>query len=212
MEGESEEPAQESAPQSAQEGNEAEGSHPAMLNPALANETAPASFLVRFTTTKGEFLVEAHRDWAPKGVDRLYNMVKIGYFEDIAFFRMVPGFITQFGLHGDPAVNRAWRSARLEDDPVTQPNLPGYLTFATAGPNSRTVQLFINFGDNRASLDRQGFAPIGKVVSGMDVVESLYTGYGQQPNQGQIHQQGNSYLKSNFPELDYIKSAEIVEQ
>lgn len=208
---ESQDSAMEESEEPAQEESEAGGSHPALLNPSLATETAPDTFLVRFSTTKGDFLVEAHRDWAPKGVDRLYNLVKIGYFQDIAFFRMVPGFITQFGLHGDPAVNQAWRPARIEDDPVKESNLPGYLTYAKAGPNTRTVQLFINFGNNQR-LDGQGFAPIGKVASGMEVVESLYTGYGQQPNQGQIHQQGNSYLKSNFPELDYIKSAEIVEQ
>ncbi|HSR49901.1 MAG TPA: peptidylprolyl isomerase [Acidobacteriota bacterium] len=188
-----------------------EGPHPALLNPELANETAPATFLVRFTTTKGDFLVEFHRDWAPNGVDRFYNLVRIGYFENIAFFRMVPGFVTQFGLHGDPEVNRVWRAARIPDDPVKESNLPGYVTFATSGPDSRTTQLFINYGNNR-SLDSQGFAPIGEVVSGMDVVKSLYAGYGQSPNQSLIHQQGNSYLRSQFPDLDYILSAEIVEQ
>ncbi|MBA2661301.1 MAG: peptidylprolyl isomerase [Bradymonadaceae bacterium] len=187
-----------------------------MTDPSLAAETAPASYKLNFETTKGTIVIEVTRDWAPNGADRLYNLAKIGYFNDVAFFRVIQGFMVQFGIHGQADVNAAWREARIPDDAVKESNKPGYVTFATAGPNTRTSQLFINFGQN-AGLDPQGFAPLGKVVEGMDVVNSLYAGYGEGapqgrgPSQGRMQAEGNTYLKSSFPELDYIKSVTIVE-
>jgi peptidyl-prolyl cis-trans isomerase A (cyclophilin A) len=182
---------------------------PALLHPASLNAKAPESFQVKFTTTKGDFVVDVTRAWAPLGVDRFYNLVKHGFFTDAAFFRNVPGFIVQFGLSPDPAVNKVWRDANIKDDRVTQSNVPGTITFATAGPNTRTTQLFINFGNN-TFLDNQGFSPFGKVTSGMDVVQKLYSGYGEKPDQGAITAQGKAYLEKNFPNIDYIKSASIV--
>jgi peptidyl-prolyl cis-trans isomerase A (cyclophilin A) len=182
---------------------------PALLHPATLKAKAPAVFEVKFTTTKGDFIVQVNRAWAPIGADRFYNLVKHGFFTGAPFFRVVPGFIIQFGLTGDPAVNRAWQNANIKDDPVTQSNKPGTITFATAGPNTRTTQLFINFGNN-TGLDGQGFAPFGQVTSGMDVVESLYSGYGEQPNQGLITSQGKAYIEKSFPKIDSIKSATLV--
>jgi peptidyl-prolyl cis-trans isomerase A (cyclophilin A) len=192
-------------------------SNPALLDPSLATDKAPESFKVKCVTTKGDFVIEVTRDWAPNGADRFYNLVKIGYFKDIAFFRNIDGFMVQFGIHGDPAVNAKWREANIKDDPVIKSNTPGYVTYAQTGrPHSRSTQFFINFGDN-ANLDRMRFAPFGKVVEGMDVVKSLYNGYGegaprgQGPDQGRVQEQGNAYLKKDFPKLDYIKSATIME-
>lgn len=182
---------------------------PALLHPAELKAKAPDVYDVKFTTTKGDFTVQVNRAWAPLGADRFYNLVKHGFFTGAPFFRVVPGFIIQFGLTGDPAVNRAWQNANIKDDPVTQSNKPGTLTFATAGPNTRTTQLFINFGDN-AGLDRQGFAPFGQVTSGMEVVKGLYSGYGEQPNQGAITSQGKAYIEKNFPKIDSIVSATVV--
>lgn len=184
---------------------------PALLQPASLKEQAPDTFQVKFTTGKGDFTVQVNRAWAPLGADRFYNLVSHGFFTDAAFFRVVPGFIIQFGLSADPAVNRVWRSANIKDDPVTQSNKPGFITFATAGPNTRTTQLFINFGDNKF-LDSQGFAPFGQVTSGMDVVQKLHSGYGEKPDQGAITMQGKAYLDKNFPNIDSIKSALIVTQ
>lgn len=187
----------------------------ALMNPALANEKAPATFKAKFNTTKGDFVVEVTRDWAPQGVDRFYNLVKIGYFTDIALFRVVEGFMAQFGINGDPKVSAAWRDAKISDDPVKESNKRGYMTFATSGPNSRTVQIFINFADN-GRLDGMGFAPFAKVTQGMDIVDSIYKEYGEGaprgrgPNQGRIQTEGNTYLKAEFPKLDYIKSVSIV--
>jgi len=182
---------------------------PALLHPASLSAKAPDSFQVKFTTTKGDFVVEVTRAWAPLGADRFYNLVKHGFFTDAAFFRNVPGFIVQFGLSADPAVNKVWQDANIKDDKVTQSNAPGTITFATAGPNTRTTQLFINFGNN-TFLDSQGFSPFGKVTSGMDVVQKLYSGYGERPDQGAITAQGKAYLDKNFPNIDSIKSATIV--
>ncbi|MGA9882931.1 MAG: peptidylprolyl isomerase [Candidatus Acidiferrales bacterium] len=182
---------------------------PALLHPETLHAKAPDVYDVKFETTRGDFVVQVTRAWAPIGADRFYNLVKHGYFTGAAFFRVVPGFIVQFGLSADPAVNRAWRSANIKDDPVTQSNKRGTLTFATAGPNTRTTQLFINFADN-SGLDRQGFAPFGLVTSGMDVVDKIYSGYGERPDQGAITTQGAAYLEKNFPKLDTIKSAAIV--
>ncbi len=186
-----------------------------LLDPSLANEKAPETFRVRFETTKGDFVVAVTRAWAPLGADRFYNLVKIGFFKDIAFFRVIEGFMVQFGIHGDPAISAAWRDAQIGDDPVQQSNLRGYLTFATAGPDTRTTQLFINFKDN-SRLDASGFAPIGRVVEGMDVVDSLYAGYGegapqgQGPSQALAQSEGNAYFKEKFPQLDYIESATLI--
>jgi peptidyl-prolyl cis-trans isomerase A (cyclophilin A) len=189
--------------------------HPALSNPAQASEKAPDAYKVKLTTTKGDVVIEVHRDWAPNGADRFYNLVKIGYFTDIALFRVIDGFMAQFGIHGDPGVNTIWRDARIPDDPVKESNKRGYLTFATAGPNTRTTQLFINFADN-SNLDRMGFAPFGKVATGMDVIDSIFKGYGEGaprgrgPRQDLVQSQGNAYLRQSFPNLDYVKSAEIV--
>src|SRR2546423_8208150 len=171
--------------------------------------SAPGSFRVRFETSGGPFVVEVTRTWAPHGADRLYNLVRHGFYDGARFFRVVPGFVVQFGWWGRPAVSARWRPATIPDDPVTQHNGRGTLTFATAGPNTRTTQLFINYRDNR-SLDGMGFAPLGRVVEGMDVVDHIYAGYGERPNQGQIEAQGNAYLAAQFPRLDSITRAMIV--
>jgi peptidyl-prolyl cis-trans isomerase A (cyclophilin A) len=181
----------------------------ALLHPATLTAKAPATFEVKFTTTKGDFVVQVTRAWAPLGADRFYNLVKHGFFTDAAFFRVISGFMAQFGLSANPAVNKAWANADIHDDPVTQSNRPGTITFATAGPGTRTTQLFINFGDN-GRLDRDGFAPFGQVISGMDVVNQIYSGYGESPDQGQITAKGKAYLDKSFPKLDSIKSATIV--
>jgi peptidyl-prolyl cis-trans isomerase A (cyclophilin A) len=184
-------------------------------NPAALKEQAPAVYKVQFDTSKGPFVIEVHRDWAPTGADRFYNLVKNGFYDDARFFRVVEGFMVQFGVNGDPKVSAAWRNARMKDDPVRISNKRTFVTFATAGPGTRTTQVFINFGDN-SNLDGQGFAPFGQVVSGMKVVDSLYNGYGEGapqgrgPDQGRVQSEGNTYLASAFPNLDYIKKATIV--
>jgi peptidyl-prolyl cis-trans isomerase A (cyclophilin A) len=180
----------------------------ALLNPALLKAKAPDTFKARFTTTKGDFVVEVHRDWSPLGADRFYNLVKHGFFNNAHFFRVVSGFVVQFGLSPSPAVNKVWKDANIQDDPVKQTNTKGSLTFATAGPNTRTTQLFINLGDN-GRLDGMGFSPFGTVIEGMDVVEKLYPGYGEAPNQGRITAEGKPYLDKNFPLLDSIKVARL---
>jgi len=159
--------------------------------------------------------VQVTRDWAPNGADRFYNLVKNGYYKDIAFFRVVAGFMAQFGIHGDPKLNTVWRDASIPDDPVKSSNTRGRITFATRGPNTRTVQLFINLADN-ARLDGMGFAPFGEVVAGMDIVDALYNGYGEGaprgrgPDQGRLQGEGNAYLKADFGQLDYLVSADIL--
>lgn len=188
----------------------------ALYNPALANDEAPAQFRVNVETTKGDFVIEVQRDWAPRGADRFYNLVRMGYYDDVAFFRVLDGFMAQFGIHGDARINEAWRDAEFPDDPVRQANMRGYLSFATAGPGTRTTQLFINYADN-SNLDRMGFSPFAKVVSGMAVVDSLHSGYGEGapkgggPDQDKIQREGNAYLKSDFGKLDFIKKASLVE-
>jgi cyclophilin family peptidyl-prolyl cis-trans isomerase len=190
------------------------GGNSAFKNPGSLNEKAPETFKADFDTSKGKFVVEVTRAWAPNGADRFYNLVKSGFYNDVRFFRVISGFMVQFGIHGDPAVSAPWRMARIPDDPVKQSNKRGYITFATAGPNTRTTQVFINFGDN-AGLDSQGFSAFGRVTSGMDVVDKLYSGYGEGapngkgPNQGQIQSEGNAYLTKSFPQMDYIKTATI---
>jgi len=182
----------------------------ALLDPSRATAKAPATFRVRFTTTRGTFVVAVTRAWAPLGADRFHNLVQAGFFDGAPFFRVVPRFVVQFGLSGDPRVNAAWESARIKDDPVTQTNARGRLTFATAGPGTRTTQLFINLKDNR-SLDGMGFAPFGEVsAAGMAVVDAIYAGYGELPDQGRITMEGNRYLESQFPKLDHVKKTEVL--
>jgi len=181
---------------------------PNLLQPATLSAQAPAEFDAKFTTTKGDFVVHVTRAWAPLGADRFYNLVKASFYNDAAFFRIVPNFVVQFGLCADPNVNSVWRSANLMDDPVKQSNKSGYITFATAGPHTRTTQLFVNLGNN-SFLDKQGFSPFGQVTSGMEVVQKLYSGYGERPDQGAITTQGKAYIDKNFPNLDRIKSATI---
>jgi peptidyl-prolyl cis-trans isomerase A (cyclophilin A) len=187
-----------------------------LSDPAALNAKAPAVYQAKFDTSKGTFVIEVHRDWAPQGADRFYNLVKNGFFDNARFFRVIEGFMVQFGINGDPKIAAAWRDADIKDDPVKQSNERGTITFATAGPNTRTTQVFINFADN-APLDGQGFSPFGKVVSGMEVVDSLYGGYGEGapngngPDQGRVQSQGNAYLEQDFPKLDFIKTATIAE-
>lgn len=176
---------------------------------------APASFKAKFTTTKGDFVVEVTRAWAPLGADRFYNLVKYHFYDGAAFFRVLPGFVAQFGINAKPDISKVWERAVIKDDPVTQSNVKGFVTFATAGPNTRTTQIFINLADNR-NLDSMGFAAFGKVVAGIDVVEKLYSGYGEGapngrgPDQSRISSEGKVYLDKNFPLLDGIKTAAIV--
>ncbi len=187
-----------------------------LMTPAKLNEKAPDAFKVKVTTTKGDFTIECTRAWAPNGVDRFYNLVKAGYFTDIAMFRAIAGFMVQFGIHGNPDISAAWRDAKIQDDKSgVQSNTAGMVTFAMGGPNTRTTQMFINFGNN-ARLDSSGFPPVGKVTEGMDVVNKINTEYGEGapsgrgPGQGKVQSEGNAYLKKNFPNLDYIKSATLV--
>jgi peptidyl-prolyl cis-trans isomerase A (cyclophilin A) len=194
---------------------ELDGNAP-IFQPALAVAQAPEVYKVKFVTTKGDFVVEVHREWAPNGADRFYNLIKVGYFDGVKFFRAVENFMVQFGISGDPRVNGAWYRASITDDPVKKSNKRGFITFATSGPHSRTTQVFINYSDANARLDKTGFAPFGQVVEGMKVVDSLYKGYGEGapsgkgPNQDRIQSEGNKYLDKEFPLLDSIKEAKIL--
>jgi len=188
-----------------------------LMNPAQLNETAPDKFQVRFDTSKGEFIIEVTRAWSPNGADRFYNLVKNGFFDNCRFFRVVKNFMVQFGINGDPKIERVWSGANIKDDPVKKSNLRGYITYATAGPNTRSTQVLINFEDSNAQLDSQGFSPFGKVTKGMNVVDSIFSGYGDMPSQGgkgpdpsRIEVEGNAYLEKSFPKLDFIKSATII--
>ncbi len=167
-------------------------------------------FHVKFDTTAGSFTIRVDENWAPRGAARMKELVEQQVLDGCRFFRIVPDFIVQFGINGDPDTAARWRSAAIEDDPVTQSNRRGTLTFAMAGPNTRTTQLFINFRDN-SFLDGQGFAPIGEVTEGMDIVDKLYAGYGEKPDQARIQREGNAYLDAEFPELDYIKTARFAD-
>lgn len=184
-----------------------------LLDPSLQDETAPERFTVLFQTTKGELHLDVRRSWAPRGADRFYTLVKSGFFTDVAFFRVIAGFAAQAGIHGDGAINDVWRARRIEDDPVTQSNVRGMVSFATSGKNSRTTQFFVNLGDN-PNLDAMGFAPIGRVRE-LDVLAKLHAGYGEGapagrgPVQSRMQREGNSYLKNEFPTLDYIEQASI---
>ncbi len=177
---------------------------------------APDSFRARFETSQGDFVIAVHRAWAPRGTDRFYNLVRSGYYDDARFFRVISGFMVQFGIHGDPQVSAAWRELRIPDDPVRRTNLRGMVSFATAGPGTRTTQVFINFGSNDR-LDAMGFAPFGQVVDGMDVVDRLYAEYGEGqprgrgPDQGRLQLEGNAYLARSFPKMDYVRRATIEE-
>lgn len=179
---------------------------------AVADEKksgVPEVYNVKFETSCGDFVIEVHREWAPKGADRFHELVTKGFYDECRFFRVVPGFVVQFGMNGDPKVQAEWQDATIEDDTVTQSNTRGFVTFASRGPDTRTSQIFINFGDN-SSLDRRGFFPFGKVVSGMEVVDKINAEYAQKPDQGQIAARGNEYLKEAFPKLDYVKKATIL--
>ncbi len=187
------------------------------VSPAIAQipkEQAPASYKVKFDTSKGAFVVQVNRAWAPQGADRFYNLVKSGFYDNVRFFRVISGFMVQFGINGDPAVMANWRDAPIKDDPVTQSNKRGFITFAMAGPNTRTSQVFINFSDN-ARLDASGFSPFGQIVSGMDVVDKLNPEYGEGapggrgPDQSRMQREGNAYLAKDFQRLDFVKKATI---
>jgi peptidyl-prolyl cis-trans isomerase A (cyclophilin A) len=188
------------------------------MNPAAWTRQAPAEYKAKLTTTKGDIVIDVHRDWAPRGADRFYNMVRSGYLKDVSFYRVVPNFIVQFGAAADPKVEAAWNAPnmQLRDDPVKQSNKRGTVTFAMGGPNTRTTEVFINLKDN-ASLDGMGFAPFGEVTEGMEVVDQLYSGYGDMkemggrgPSQPRVQREGKAYLDKSFPQLDSIKTATIV--
>jgi peptidyl-prolyl cis-trans isomerase A (cyclophilin A) len=191
---------------------------PEELDPALATAQAPDVFLASFTTSKGDFVVEVHRSWAPNGADRFYNLVKLGFYDDTRFFRAVPDFMVQFGLPGDPAVAAKWEHKSFRDDPVVESNLRGFVAFARTGqPNSSATQVFVCY-ENHPSLDASGFTPFAKVVRGMEVVDDLYKGYGEGapngtgPDQHRVEKEGNAYLDREFPKLDRILFARIVPQ
>jgi peptidyl-prolyl cis-trans isomerase A (cyclophilin A) len=187
---------------------------PNLANPAALTEQAPATYKVRFDTSKGPFVIQVNRAWAPHGADRFYNLVKNGFYDDVRFFRVISGFMVQFGINGNPQVSARWREANIPDDPVKTSNARGTISFATAGPNTRTTQVFINFGDN-ARLDASGFAPFGQVVSGMNVVDAINAEYGEGaprgrgPDQGRLQMEGNAYLAAQFKRMDYVKKATI---
>jgi peptidyl-prolyl cis-trans isomerase A (cyclophilin A) len=189
---------------------ETAGPADALLHPAELTAKAPARFDAVFHTTKGDFTVRVHRAWAPRGADRFYELVRNSFYDGAKVFRVVPGFVVQFGISPDAQVSHAWVNATIPDDPVKAHNARGTVTFASAGPNSRTTQVFVNLGDNSA-LDSQGFAPFGEVVSGLDVVDSLYSGYADAPteHQGEMMDQGNAYLDKAWPKLDSIETATV---
>lgn len=186
-----------------------------LMNPAAFKETAPETYNVKFDTTAGEFVIKVTRAWAPNGADRFYNLVKNGFFDEARFFRAVPNFMVQFGINGNPTVAKIWQTARIPPDKVTQSNKKGFITFAMgATPDTRTTQVFINFRNN-TNLDGMGFAPFGEVVSGIENVDKIYTGYGEAaprgsgPPQARVVAEGNAYLSKSFPKMDYIKKATI---
>lgn len=172
---------------------------------------APSQFQVKFETSAGDFVIEVNRSWSPNGVDHFYRAVKSGFYDGCRFFRVKPDFVVQFGINGDPKVQAEWRNRRIRDDKVVESNKPGYVTFAKTGqPHSRTTQIFINYTDN-SSLDELGFSPFGRVIKGMESVEKINSEYGERPDQGLIQQYGNEYLERQFPRLDYIEKATVLE-
>jgi peptidyl-prolyl cis-trans isomerase A (cyclophilin A) len=184
---------------------------PQLLHPETLHAKAPTTYRASFKTTKGTFVVTVHRAWSPRGADRFYNLVRAHFFDGVTFFRVVKDFVVQFGISGDPKVAAAWQQANIADDPVKVSNTPGTITYADAGPGTRSTQVFVNLGNNAANLDKQGFSPFGRVTSGMSVVGKLYGGYGEQPSgmQQQIATQGNAFLRKQFPKLDHIVTARI---
>jgi len=188
---------------------------PALLQPTTLRAKAPAEYDVKFVTTAGEFTVKVTRAWAPNGADRFYNLVRHHFYDGAAFFRVLPGFMAQFGLSAYPEVSKVWENANIKDDPIVQSNHRGFLSFATAGPNTRTTQVFINYGNNEA-LDKSGFSAFAVVTEGMEVVDKLYNGYGEGapeghgPAQDLIGSRGRAYLEKGFPKLDTIRSATLV--
>jgi peptidyl-prolyl cis-trans isomerase A (cyclophilin A) len=190
----------------------------ALLDPKspTVNLTAPPEFKVQLETSKGDLVVKVVREWAPKGADRFYSLVKNGYYDDCRFYRVLPKYVAQTGIHGDPKISMKWHEAPIDDDPVKQKNLRGRVSFAKAGPNSRTTNLFINLRDS-TSLDSQGFAPIGEIVEGLDVADQLHSGYGdgapkgRGPSQKKIYEEGNAWLQKEFKDLDFIKTAKVVD-
>jgi peptidyl-prolyl cis-trans isomerase A (cyclophilin A) len=195
---------------SSSDSNSAASPPSALLHPEKLHAKAPQLYTVTFKTTKGTFQVQVHRTWAPIGADRFYNLVKAHFYDGVKFFRVVPGFVVQFGISPSPKVSKAWKNATIKDDTPTVQNTLGGMTFAAAGPNTRTTQVFINLGDN-TNLDSQGFAPFGAVTSGLPVVEKLYSGYGDKPTpqQGEMLAQGNAWLDKHYPKLDEIQSARV---
>ena len=181
---------------------------PRLLHPDQLTERAPDTYAVEMETSEGTIVIDVHRDWAPNGADRFYNLVRAGFFTDVAFFRVLDGFMAQAGIHGRPDVARAWQNANIPDDPVVQHNTRGFVTFATAGPNTRTTQFFINFADN-SRLDGQGFSPFGRVRD-MAAVDRIEDRYGEQPSQQRIQTEGNAYLEQEFEGLTYIERARIL--
>jgi peptidyl-prolyl cis-trans isomerase A (cyclophilin A) len=184
--------------------------------PVAKPPPAPAAeFKVRFSTTQGDFVLRVVREWAPLGADRFQTLVESGFYDGARFFRVLPGFVAQFGINGDPLITKKWDKTEIKDDPVKRSNTRGRITFATGGPDTRTTQVFINFSDKNARLDSKGFSPFGEVIEGMEVVEKLHSGYGEGapsgkgPDQDRIEKEGNAYLERDFPKLDFIKSARI---
>jgi peptidyl-prolyl cis-trans isomerase A (cyclophilin A) len=188
---------------------------PALLQPATLKAKAPAEYEVKFVTTAGDFTIKVTRAWAPNGADRFYNLVSHHFYDGAAFFRVLPGFMAQFGISAHPEVSKVWETAVIKDDPIVQSNHRGFVSFATAGPNTRTTQAFINYGNNEA-LDKSGFSAFAVVSDGMEVVDKLYNGYGEGapdghgPDQGLITSRGRAYLEKSFPKLDSIRSAALV--
>ncbi len=188
---------------------------PHAANSAPAAKTAPKVYRVKFETTKGDFVITVTRGWAPQGADRFYQLVQSRFYDGARFFRVLPGFVAQFGINGDPRTTAKWQKSEIPDDPVVESNTPGMVSFATAGPNTRTTQVFISYGNN-ARLDKMGFSPFGKVTEGVNVVEQFHSGYGEGPPRGsgpdqkRIESEGNAYLIGAFPKLDYIKKARVL--
>lgn len=197
------------------------GERAALLDPRAPemNRRAPETYEVRLDTSQGALVIEVHRAWAPLGADRFYNLVRHGFYDQARFFRVIAGAWAQFGIPAEPAIAQIWRQARFPDDPVRQPNHRGSVAYAMAGPNDRTTQVYINLRDNAERLDAQGFAPFGRVIEGMDAVDRLYSGYGEESGGGirrgkqdPVFEGGNAWLAAHYPKLDFIRTARMVER